>query len=110
MATVYSSRLFYHHELGEEFFTVPDDELWVVRTIAVFFTAPEGDTAQLNDADTEVMLWWVTGGISSAGVYIIQPDCRLILPSGSTNRCYHGTTVFGGTLDMSLHGYILSLP
>lgn len=106
MASVYSARLYIAHALSTDTITVPEDELWVVRTALVFWPGVSpGPLFQMVDKETDATILWLSPGPGANGVASIIEDMRLVLPTGKVTQL-----LTGDSPDVILNGYILSLP
>lgn len=98
---LYSSGLFYGHNVSNSPFPVPADQVWVVRTITAFYPGGTvGPGIQIIDTGTDATVWWDSDSISSTGAFRYWTDLRLTL-DGPMNLVILG---FGGP-DITLSGY-----
>lgn len=110
MASVYSDQLYIGHAVNDAYFVVSAGEVAVIRTICIFAPGPvAGGTAQLVDHASDATVWWTKLSPDAAGIFVIEPDCRIILPTESRLDilCDAG---LGAGCDVALYGYVLTLP
>lgn len=87
MARLYSELLYYAHDITTGTWTVPDDQVWIVREVAVFCPAPvAGGFGQLIDTTSRATYWYSAFSPSIDAVYVADKDRRLVLPAGFTTE------------------------
>lgn len=103
---VYTDEVYATHGLVADTFTVPANVRWVVTSIFVFY--PGGAVApavQIVNHATAVTRFWDSAAISAVGVFRIFSGYRMVFLEGQ-----QFDLLGAGVPDLSVCGYVLSLP
>lgn len=110
MSSVYTGRLALYHNLSEDAIIPPDDQVWVIRNITMFVGAgTPAAQMQLTDHESDCTFFWERLTDVVVGSYNIATDLRLVLEPGIQTDI-SASAGFGVGVDVTLHGYKLSLP
>ena len=106
MANLHTALLFAEHNVSSTVVSPPAGELWVVRTITVFYQAEQVTTAmQIVGQANDVTYWYDSASTELTGEFKAWYDLRLVWDSGV------GWEITGlGGPDVSLHGFKLTTP
>lgn len=110
MARVYSEQLYIAHNINSGSFTVPADQVWVLRDLTMFAATPlAGGAGQLVDRDSNCTFWWFPWDPTADTGYIFDVNRRIVRPAGSTTDIIIDAGLGEGA-DVLISGYALSLP
>lgn len=105
MSQIYSAQLYLEHQPTDRTLVVPEDRVWVIRTITLFYAGSVADQwVQLVLEEANATLYKHDTGIITGSVMVIENDLRIVVEPGQT---LHVTG--SGDADVGFFGYSFAL-
>jgi hypothetical protein len=107
----YSAKLHLEHAVSDTTITVPETDLWVVRTITAFFPSLNfASYVQLVDVSSGATLVKIAGSDLGLRASSISNDLRIVLNPGDSLQILGAEVVGFDQPDVGLYGYAFVLP